>query len=330
VSAAREVIAARGQDLAVRRDVVAVSVGRKIVAGEDTGAECVTVWVRHKLPDRELAPAERVPPSLRVDTGTEVVTDVVETARITGPPPLDVPGVAPVTPLPGLSVAQLRSYTRPVIGGLSAANWRFGFGTVATTATDTTYLGVTFALSCNHVLAGLNRFPLGDPVLQPAPADGGRWPAAVAGQLARYVPMRLDGAPNAVDAAVAYLPDATGVPGVTWLGPVTAVREEAGLTLGEAVQKVGRSTGLTEARIVGVDALVWVDYSETQLGGRALLAHQILTTPCAAYGDSGSLLLDEERRGVGMLCAGSTESTVFSSLELIQSELDIVVSTRLE
>jgi hypothetical protein len=323
-------VAEHGADLIARRDVLAVAMGHKQVGGVDTGEESVSVWVRQKLPESDLARSELLPRTLRTGSGAEAVTDVVETTTITGPPPAVVPGVTPSVPIPGLSVEELRSYARPVLGGMSGANWRFGIGTISVTATDVGYPGVTFALSCNHVLAGLNQFALGDPMLQPAPADGGRWPLAAGGQLARYVPMRFDGQPNQVDAAVAYLPGGAPRGVVTWLGSVPSVRARAGLTPGEAVQKVGRSTGLTSARILGVDALVWVNYQLTGLGGRALLSDQILTTPCAAYGDSGSLLVDGERRGIGVLDAGSTMCTVFSSLELVQQELGIVVAAQLE
>jgi hypothetical protein len=322
-AAARRAVAVHGPALVLGRDVTAVAVGTKVVAGRDTGVGCVTVWVRRKLAVPELAPGELLPAVLAVDTGGEVPLDVLESGTITGPPPLAVE-------TPGPEVVALRQPCRPVQGGVSAANWRFDLGTLTVTATDSLDPAVGFALSCNHVLAGLNRFPLGDPVLQPAPIDGGTWPAAAVGQLARFYPMQFDGTPNPVDAAVAYLPGGVGTAAVLGLGTVPAVRAAAGLTIGEPVCKVGRSTGLTDARIVGLDALVWADYRMTGLGGRALLSHQILTTPCAGYGDSGSLLLDADLRGIGILCAGSTLTTVFSGLEMVQTELDIVVATTLE
>jgi hypothetical protein len=89
--------------------------------------------------------------------------------------------------------------------------------------------------------------------------------------------------------------------------------------LGMKVQKSGRTTGLTHSTIRAIHAIVNVDYN-----GKILkFKDQILTNSFDQGGDSGSLVLDEQNRAVGLLFAGSDEFTVLNPIDRVLDLLDI-------
>jgi hypothetical protein len=209
-------------------------------------------------------------------------------------------GVSPrwATGAPGTDL--LRSRVRPLVAGLSVAHEAVTAGTAgALVQVD----GAWFVLSNSHVLARSGLAAPGDPVLQPGPADGGNAADRV-GVLERAVPFAPEGV-NEVDAALARLDagvevDLTGAPTAT-----------AALDGGEAVEKLGRTTGLTRGRVsaIEVDDVV-VDFGP----GVGLLRFdgQVeVQGEGAAFsrgGDSGSLVrLADGGPGVGLLFAGSEQ-----------------------
>lgn len=114
---------------------------------------------------------------------------------------------------------------------------------------------------------------------------------------------------NQVDAAIAdplspYLVS----PDILDVGPVTGVKTAAA---GLPVRKSGRTTGLTTGTVLVTGATVMVTYAGL---GVARFRNQIVTTRMAGAGDSGSLLLDDANRAVGLLFAGSLLATVFNPI----------------
>lgn len=139
-----------------------------------------------------------------------------------------------------------------------------------------------------HILAGSPNPALGDPILQPGPADSapGANPNHVA-RLSDYEPLHCGGHPNVIDAAVAD--PSTLRPCIMALGPcrnppVPAAEDQP-------VAKHGRSTGLTFGTVVDASADVDVYYN----GHPAYFANQILLqgddTRFSEPGDSGSIVL---------------------------------------
>ncbi|WP_324274423.1 hypothetical protein [Blastococcus brunescens] len=110
---------------------------------------------------------------------------------------VDVRVIGPVRSLstPG----QLQRAVRPLRPGLSVAHVGVSAGTLGGFVRTSTGLAI---LSNNHVLAASNAASVGDAVLQPGPADGGR-PADRVATLAGFPPMGAG--VNLVDAAVATL-----------------------------------------------------------------------------------------------------------------------------
>lgn len=317
-------------DLIPRPDVLAVAIGFRRTQGEQTDEPCVKTFVAKKV-QRDMLPPERLLPKLiTAPDKTKVAVDVEEMAPPWAPPYSSAQEVRSVVPYFGMSEFELRQRMRPALGGASVSHYLFQVGTINTAVRDKNYRGVYYVLSNNHVLARLNGANIGDPILQPAPEDGGAYPQDVIARLSRYVPLRFDpGSSNIVDAAVAYTQPGLVLPQVCWVGPPHAVRSIKSVGPGELVQKIGRTTGLTQGRIDAINASIKINFALAGYGNRvALFRQQIMTNHMAGYGDSGSMLLDMDGNAIGLLGAGSTTHTVFNYLENVQNELSVVVADK--
>jgi hypothetical protein len=174
-------------------------------------------------------------------------------------------------------------------------------------------------LSNNHVLAETNAAAPGTAIVQPGRLDGGLAQADVIAELARFVPIRFGGLPNAVDAALAAMVDHGRAVDRNGLydcsGPTTRLlslrpAEAVPPTLGMRVQKTGRTTCHTAGRVRAVNVNNFmVDYREA---GTARFDGQVLiemamnpARPFSRPGDSGSLIVDEAGRPAALLFSGS-------------------------
>lgn len=313
------------QPLMSRSYLLATGVGLKVVGGKQTDEPCVKVFVPRKIPIDQLPSGQVVPTSVSSSEGT-VRTDVEEMRPPTSPPRLLDFGWES-EPFWFGNVAR----HRPVRGGDSVSHVLVPLGTVAAEVNDPLLPGRLYILSCNHVLAALNRAALGDPVVQPATSDGGRAPAATCGVVDRWVPI-LFGAQgaNLVDAAVAQVRPGEALPTVEWLGTPTGVRSGNSLKPGDKVLKVGRTTLLNYGTVVAVEVSGWIAYP-LFLGGSgfpAFFERQIVTTAMAGFGDSGSLLFDTERNAVGLLFGGSPTHTFYNDITNVQDALRIRIALR--
>lgn len=228
-----------------------------------------------------------------------------------------------------------RLQQRPAGGGLSVGHVSGGVGTMACLVRGTgARSNRLMALGTNHAIAGANLGRTGEAVVQPALVDGGRDPADRVGVLERVVSIDFGGNLNYADAAT------------VWVYPERVRAEQAVLKRGKqrtfgvgervreaqvglGVGKVGRSTGLTQGRIVATDAVVRVCYgSRVAVFGDQLLVEGMGGRAVAAPGDSGSLLTtwDSERAGVGMVFAGCDSGKLCVANKL-QRVLDAVEAT---
>ncbi|UNX54662.1 S1 family peptidase [Georgenia sp. TF02-10] len=212
-------------------------------------------------------------------------------------------GAGPGTPDPG-GVPDAVGETgrvRPLRPGVSVAHVAVSAGTLgAFVRVD----GALHALSNYHVLVGSPSAAIGDPVLQPGPADGGQDPADRIGTLAGFVPLQ-PGADGLVDAAVAALADEA----VDLDYPVGRVTTTAAVVGAEEVAKVGRTTGLTHGRVTAIELDdVVVEYGE-DLGelrfDDQIEVQSVGAGPFSRGGDSGSLVYRADGVAVGLLFAGS-------------------------
>ena len=223
---------------------------------------------------------------------------------------VDVRVIGPVRLLssPGSpSPEELQGRMRPLRPGLSVGHRDVTAGTLGGFARRADEPGL-LVLSNSHVLADSGSAALGDPVLQPGVADGGR-DADRIGRLAGWVPFG-DGPGDLVDAAVAALDpgvaaDPGDVPGGALLGQVAAADD---VDPDELVEKVGRTTGHTRGRVTAVEVDgVGVQYDDGVHTFDDQVEVEGLTGAFSAGGDSGSVIWrSRDRAPLALLFAGST------------------------
>lgn len=315
--------------LFTRRNVIGCGIGYKIREGVQTHELSLVVSVTHKVHSSALAPVDLIPAQL-----DGVPTDVVELGVLRAfQGPRD--RWRPMVP-PGVSIGHIH---------ITAGT----FGCLVRRGSE------LFILSNNHVLADVNKGHRGDSILQPGPADGGT-AGDVLAILEEFIPLdfgttepecriatllatglntlaELVGSPhrlepvlqtpgvNRVDAALArpLSPDLVQ-PDILEIGVPTGVGEA---TLGMKVQKSGRTTGYTTGVITQIDATVRIDY----YGPSALFEGQLIASPMSQPGDSGSAVLDEDRRVVGLLFAGSDAATIINPIADVLTALQVEVVT---
>lgn len=309
-------------------------------AVQGTIEESNIVGVGFTSPDADslVAGASGLPgePALAVFTVERASDDAIraEVARAAG--------TRAVTTVPTLQVpvgmvdAQPHRFRiRPAPGGVSVGHFRVTAGTLGCLVRgnrpprDRRLM----VLSNNHVLANSNDARLGDCISQPGNADGGRCPADQIAILERFVPIRFGGPANFVDCA-------TG-----WAWPDRVRRELIYLSggnrrffrigaapinpaVGMLVGKTGRTTQLTQGRIIAVNVTVNVNFG----GGRVAqfrdqIAVRGLSGTFSAGGDSGSVIWQwaPGLRPVGLLFAGGGGVTFGNRFSRVLGALDVRV-----
>lgn len=305
-----------------RANVVGVGIGYKVKRGLKTAKLCLTVLVEQKMPLTMLAQADIIPAFI-----AGYPTDVVASGTFHA-----------------LGTMQNLEVAAP---GMSIGHYRITAGTFGALVFDTA-TGTQLILSNNHVLANSSngrdqRAYVGDPILQPGPIDGGRLPESVIANLTRFQPLTFLAASesmlaaaalktetgqnesvlatpltNVVDAAVAKpLASALVTSEIQGIGQVTGTRE-AELDL--LLQKSGRTTGVTQGIVLLLNAVVRVSYGPA---GTAIFTDQIISDLVSAPGDSGSLVVDNERKTVGLLFAGGNGLTVCNRIAQVEQLLQV-------
>lgn len=313
-------------------NVVGVGVGYEISGGVPTGQLGVVVLVRRKLPLAALPPEHVLPK--RLDS---VPVDVVEVGE--------------------LRAQQARTDRwRPAPGGVSLGHFKITAGTLGAVVRDKN-TNTRLILSNNHVLANSNDASPGDAILQPGPADGGSTNLDQIATLERFVKIDFGTSPgdcslangyvtvgnaiarllgsshrletfrsnpqatNSVDAALARpLNDADVLDEILEIGTVSGTTEAF---LGMPVRKSGRTTGFTTGQITVLAATVSVSYG---VGKTATFQNQLVAGPMSQGGDSGSLVVaGDSLRAVGLLFAGSSQSTIFNPIQAVMDSLQVVI-----
>lgn len=165
-------------------------------------------------------------------------------------------------------------------------------------------------LSNSHVLADEGRYPLGNPVVQPGTLDGGDPLNDRVASLTSYVRFRKKPASNYVDAAVSALDDGVehDTQTMTGLGHLAGLIQ-APLDPEDRVHKVGRTTGARHGKVTAIEVDgVDVEYdigvlrfdNQVEIEGQGALSF-------SEAGDSGSLVVDDNRLAAALLFAGSDQ-----------------------
>jgi len=322
----RETLKRNRKDLMQRANVVATGIGYKFRAGQKTPNLAIICSVSRKLADSRLSSRDLVPATV---DGTP--TDVVQSGIIRA---LQAP----------------TDRLRPAPGGASIGHRDITAGTLGCLVEKG---GQKYILSNNHVLANSNQAQIGDPILQPGPYDGGKFPDDHIADLEDFVPINITGIPsecpvatttvnflngvakllgsnvqlraidvqqleNLVDAAIARPLNPEDV--TDQILQIGTIQGSISGELGMAVKKSGRTTQLTTGEIEQVDVSANVQYGEGQI---AMFTDQLMAGAMSQGGDSGSAVLDEANRLVGLLFAGSDTTTVINRIENVFSELGV-------
>ncbi len=180
--------------------------------------------------------------------------------------------------------------------------------------------GSNYVLSANHAIAISGAAKPGDPIIQPGLVDVS-CTASKAHIVANFSQASALKTSN-VDAAIALIVPGTvdtsgGILGLGADGGSGApASDTAAPSVGMAVAKSGRSTGLTCSSISSINTSVKVDYQEgcnTGTKFTVTFSNQMVINGGAfsSSGDSGSLIVDSQTaQAVGLLYAGSDIDTV--------------------
>jgi len=236
------------------------------------------------------------------------------------------------------TVRQERPIELGVSGGnaLDLANGYCCSGTLGALVEDAA--GIRYILSNTHVFAGDSvdggnglTAQAGDPINQPGNVDvncqdiGGDYVAT----LSDWIPLVAGGA-TVVDAAIAQvIPGMVDPAGsILEIGPISS--DPVAAFLNQPVKKSGRTSGLTEAKVTGLDATVSVEYSDECAGNAFVTTFtgQILVSPGKFLkpGDSGSLMVenvDTNPRPVGLLYAGSRRVAIANPIDDVLAALGV-------
>jgi hypothetical protein len=323
---------AHKEALMAKPNVIGVGMGYKVSEGVRTEELCLVTLVRQKVPPSALQAEALVP---KVIEG--VRTDVIEIGE----------------------VRALQTHTsrwRPAPAGVSLGHYRITAGTFGCLVRDRA-TGASLMLSNNHVLANSNDANPGDAILQPGPADGGRLGADTIAVLERFCPIQFATEPGSCNVAGAYArlgnavarllgsqhrmvsikanPQAANLVDAAVARPnlsadildeIMEIGRVAGTlpaTLGMAVRKSGRTTGLTSGEITVMEATVTVSYGA---GKDATFENQLIMGPMSQGGDSGSLIVAAgSLQAVGLLFAGSEQSTIANPIQAVLTCLDVTL-----
>lgn len=320
-------------DLMSYPNVVGVGVSLKRVGGSVTEDECVCVFVKKKVPLEFLSEEDVIPTTIE-----GVLTDVIESGAFK-------------------ALQERTDRIRPVVGGISVGHPNVTAGTLGMVASrpvdGSTAIEVLF-ISNNHVLADSNDAAIDDPLIQPGAFDGGEVLTDRIGFLQNFIPINFDGAGasgglartlanflltiintlfgsdlrlcddeepgevNLVDAAVGKFDDAfQASPEILDVGIPTGIAEAS---VNMAVKKSGRTTELTEGTVIATDVTARVNYNEGKI---ALFEDQIAADLEADGGDSGSIVLDDLNRVVGLGFAAGQGVFISNRIQNVFSLLDV-------
>lgn len=338
------------QILHKKPNVVGVGSGYRKKDGKKTDEKAIVVFVTRKIAPHKLDEAAKVPRSLRSHR-----VDVVEIGEVRFMEK-DTPSLPEEEDISYPGGGRLQRL-RPSPGGVSIGHYKVTAGTLGGVVKDMS-TGERFILSNNHVLANSSsgtdgRAQKGDPVLQPGSYDGGKPESDTIARLERFIPICSSLLPancatarfwesmanriltilrpsyhlylqksnkegNLVDAALARpLREEELLPEIMALGRISGTAE---VYPGEGVVFSGRTSGVVRGSVIARDVSLYITMEP---GKELYFIDQLVTSAVSRPGDSGSLLLDEQNRAVGLLFAGSDTVSVCNRFENVSRLLGV-------
>jgi hypothetical protein len=325
--------------LFTKPNVVATGIGYKRVQGKQTGNLCIICSVESKVADAFLSGIQRIPSVIE-----GILTDVQQTGlmHVMQEPEGLVHTTAEINPHTGRH--------RPFPGGISIGHKEVSAGTLGCLVKKE---GKIYILSNNHVLANSNFAAPGDLIIQPGLHDGGKVAKDVIAGLSEFIPVIFENETregnlpkglkwfnniisrltrsrskdqlhnnqpvyNLVDCAIAGPVNTDDcLNEILKIGKITGTAEGM---LGMKIKKSGRTTGLTSGSIEQTDVTVRVNFGA---GRTAIFRDQFIAGAMSQGGDSGSVVLDRDNKAVGLLFAGSANSTIINRIRNVFELLEI-------
>ena len=329
IEAISNVLKSNRKALHSKNNVLATGIGYKIVNGVKTEEIGIICSVSKKVEAAALGAGDVVPRTL-----DGIAVDVVETGKIRA---LQAP----------------TGRFRPAPGGVSVGHVDITAGTLGCIVKRN---GQRMILSNNHVLANSNAASVGDPIIQPGRYDNGKFPAdhianleefvrldfgedeptkcsvgravanilnslvSIYGSKTRFQATQRRISDNKVDAAIARPLNQDDVSDeILNIGTISGL---GGVGLGDALKKMGRTTGLTQGSVDQIDVTVNVSYGSDKV---ASFTEQIMAGAMSAGGDSGSAVLNADNKLVGLLFAGSDTTTIINPIDFVFAALNLTL-----
>lgn len=322
-------------------NVVACGVGNKVVKGKKTKQVCIRVSVSQKLDESQLKSTDIIPKELE-----GVKTDVVERGVIKALVPTDKHRPAPG----GVSIGH-KNITAGTLGCLvedtSGETFILSNNHVLANSNngqvgDSIYQpgphdGGTEADRIGSLVDFVEvNFGAGFPPIPDLPdcpfvktavrilnlvalVLGSRWRFKAVDTTPTSTLADTD---NFVDAAIASIDSPEDV--VNEILEIGTPTGSSSVTLGDSIQKSGRTTGHTQGTVDEINVTVNVQYGAGQI---ATFVDQVISDIPSDGGDSGSAILNNNNEVVGLLFAGSDTTTVFNNIDNVLELLDVEVKT---
>ena len=187
--------------------------------------------------------------------------------------------------------------------------------------------GTKYLLSNNHVYARENAARVGEREDAPGRYDGKPRCAQtqICGTLSDFQPINFGGGSNTIDCAIALMDTGRPTP-VTQSGGYTATSNVVAASVGLAVKKSGRTSGLTHGTVQAINVTIQVQYSS----GIATFNGQIMTPATfIRAGDSGSLMVTETANDpVGLCFAGGGGGSFANPIGPVLQRFNATIATQ--
>ena len=269
-------------------NVNGIGMGYKWINNKTTLEHCIHVLVENKIHEKYISHNNIIP-----KTYMGIKTDVINVGK-----PKKLYGEV------------IPEKIRPLKGGCSIAAYNGDFhGTLGCIVTKIKEDQLQYyILSNNHVLSEEGELPLGTPIIQPSDFFGGTIKNDKVASLSNVVKLKYieenKKPSNYVDCAIARLID--GIPISNEIIDIGKINGVANPIVNSNVKKVGFVTGLTEGSITSIGVTIEMDFNKP-----ILFKEQIVANLDHSNGDSGSIVLNEDNKAIGILCAGSGKSIAY-------------------
>jgi hypothetical protein len=280
-----------------------LGIGRRVTQGKEEKDLALKVYVEKKLPKNKIDCI--VPPEVNITS-------------LKGSIPTDVEAIGRV------EIESNISHESPALPGFSVGHPKINAGTYGSLVRKKGQKTPLYILSNSHVLANSGIAKKGDKIIYPGTADGGKLTKDVIGTLEEWIDFEYttESYPNLVDAAISSVKKTDVKSAIHKIGVPLGISKV--VRIGTKVQKTGRTTDYTIGIVRDVNYRFHMRYKKVGGGkGRVGFRDQVLCTRYTAGGDSGSAVLNMQKKVVGLHFAGSPSSSIFSKIQHVIDLLDI-------